>query len=545
MVIVKSDSVIKKIISNKSKTITGAAILLGAASFVSRIVGLVRDRIFAHQFGAGEILDVYYAAFKIPDVIYNFIILGALSAGLIPIFTSYYNKNKQDAFILINKLIYVLSLVILPISLIIYIFLPELVAYMVPGFTQSQQELTLSLSRVLLLSPIILGLSGIVGGVLQSLKQFAIYSLTPIVYNLGIIIGALIFYPMFGAIGLAYGVILGAFLHLFIQLPSLFKSGFRLGTPTKLLHPGVKEIATLMIPRMLALGANQFMLLAIIFFASTLGTGNITVFQFANNLQFFPVGIIGISFAVAAFPTLSERSAKNDVAGLARYVSQTTRQIIFAIIPFTVLLILLRAQIIRVVYGTGSFDWNATILTANTLAFFSFSLFAQSIVPLLTRAFYAIKDTITPLVSGVIAATITVATMWQFSDIFGVAGLALSFSLGSIVQLAFLWVSLRRQVGSLYEENILILILKISVGTLLMGITTQSLKLPIANLVDMTTFIGIFIQASIAGLTGLLLYVLSGYLLKIPEITILQKSIKNKFLKTKSLEGEITSPDLT
>lgn len=534
--------VIKRMFSSKTKTITGAAILLGAASFISRIVGVVRDRIFAHVFGAGEILDVYYAAFRIPDLVYNFIILGALSAGLIPIFTAHYTKDKKDAFAMISKLIYLLLLIILPISLLIFFFLPQIVPILVPGFTQEQHVLTVQLSRILLLSPIILGISGVISGVLQSLKQFAIYSVTPIVYNIGIIVGALVFYPIFGPIGLAYGVIIGAILHLSIQIPSLFRSGFRFATPFHLLHSGVIEIGKLMIPRMLALGANQFMLLAIIFFASTLGQGNITVFQFASNLQYFPVGIIGISFAIAAFPTLSERSANKDLTGLAKYVSQTTRQIIFIIIPCTILLILLRAQIIRVIYGTGSFDWTDTILTADTLAFFSLSLFAQSIVPLLTRAFYAVKDTITPLVSGVIAATITISTLWQFSDMFGVAGLALSFSLGSIVQLAFLWVMLHRKIGTLYEKNILKLMIKISIGTLLMGVATQYLKHPIAQYVDMTTFVGILTQAGIAGIAGLLLYIISGYFLRIPEITIFQKSIKNRFLKTKTVQGEIQNP---
>ena len=533
---------IKRIISKQSKTITGAAILLAGASFLSRFVGIARDRIFAHMFGASNVLDAYYAAFRIPDMVYNFVILGALSAGLIPVFTEYYKKNKKDSWLMINKLLYLFFIILIPVTILLQIFLPNIVPLVVPGFSAEQQTLTIQMSRILLFSPIILGVSGIVSGVLQSLKQFAIYSLTPIFYNVGIILGALLFTPFFGPIGLAYGVILGAFFHLFIQLPTFFGSGFKLSIPKNICHKGVNEIGKLMVPRMLALGTNQFMLIAITFFASSLGTGNITVFQFASNLQFFPVGIIGISFAVAAFPTLSQKSVEKDYKGISKYVSQTARQIIFAIVPCTILLIILRAQIIRVVYGSGSFDWQATISTADTLAFFSVSLFAQSVIPLLSRAFYALKNTTIPLVSGVIATIITIITAKQFSLLFGAPGLALAFSMGSIVQLAFLWVMLKRRIGSLQESNIITLFIKISIAALAMAITIQYLKTPLAAIINMQTFVGIFTQGLLSGTAGIAVYLIISAMLRVHELSILIKSIEKRFLKTKNIKTELLSP---
>ncbi|MCB9799000.1 murein biosynthesis integral membrane protein MurJ, partial [Candidatus Nomurabacteria bacterium] len=388
---------IKRLVSLQSKTITGAAIVLAAASFVSRVIGVIRDRIFAHSFGAGDVLDVYYAAFRIPDIVYNLVIVGALSAGFIPIFLKAYTKNKKEAWEMTNSLIHILGLALILVCALLYIFTPQLMHLVVPGFDDEKLSQTVILTRIMFLSPLLLGLSAIVSGVLQSLKSFFVYSLTPIVYNLGIIFGTVALVPHFGIVGLAYGVIIGACFHLLIQIPTLFAHGYRYQCLLNVKNRYLIDIGKLMIPRILTLGTVQLNLLVITILASTLGTGSVSAFNFANNLQHFPIGLIGISFAVAAFPVFSKLFAEENQEAFISHIVTTVKQILFFILPLTLIFLLLRAQIVRILLGSGAFDWGDTIMTANALAFFSLSLFAQCLVPLLIRAFYAMHNTWIPL----------------------------------------------------------------------------------------------------------------------------------------------------
>jgi putative peptidoglycan lipid II flippase len=534
---------IKRILTSQSKTITGAALVLGAASFVSRIIGVLRDRIFAQQFGVGEMLDVYYAAFRIPDLVYNLLIVGALSAGFIPVFMKAYVKNKKTAWQLTNSLLNIFFIGLLVASSVLYILMPYVVQMVVPGFSATALTDTVALSRIMLLSPIILGMSGVVSGVLQSVKSFFIYSLTPIFYNLGIIIGAIFFVPLWGITGLAYGVILGTLLHLAVQLPTLYHHGFRYKPTLDLKNKYLKEIGKLMIPRTLTLATHQLNLLVITIIASTLAVGSLTVFNFANNLQYFPVGIIGISFALAAFPTLSEYVAKGDLSSMVRHLSDTIRQIIFFIVPLSIIFLVLRAQIVRVVLETGEFNRIATITTANTLALFTLSLFAQCLIPLLTRAFYAMHNTWTPLVIAFIGVLINIIGSLVFKDMFGIAGLALAFSLAALIQLIMLWFALRKLVHTLHEEKIFKTIQKIAVAGMSMFVVMQYIKTPLASLVDMTQFWGIAVQGSVSCILGLLVYGGLSHLFKVEEMTHLLRTFHKKWLRLTRVESRVGEAD--
>lgn len=533
-----------KIFSSQSKTITGAAIILGAASFVSRLIGIIRDRIFAHMFGAGPELDVYYAAFRIPDLVYNLVIVGALSAGFIPVFTKLLNKDKKDAWLITNGIINILGLIIIALTFILYFFAPQIMSVLVPGFTSAQLETTIMLTRIMFLSPIILGLSSIVSGVLQSFKCFLIYALTPILYNIGIIFGAIFLVPNYGLKGLAYGVIIGALLHLTIQLPTFFKYGFKYKfvLPFKNIH--IKEILGTMLPRTLGLATTQLNLIAITMLASTIGVGSVAVFNLANNIQHFPIGIIGISFAIAAFPTLSALAGDNKINDLIANLTHTIRQIIFFIIPLTIIFLLLRAQIVRVLLGSGKFAWSDTILTANTLAFFALSLLAQSLIPLLIRAFFALKDTWTPFLIGFIGSLINIIVGLYLKEKLGISGLALAFSFSMTIQVALLWFMLRQKIGSLNESQMLQSFNKISIAALAMAIFIQLIKTPLASMVDMTKLWGIMTQGAVAGFAGLVIYAVICKLLNLEEMNQFQSSLKRKFVGFSHISrGEITEAD--
>lgn len=535
---------IKLFFSNQSKTITGAAIILGAASFVSRLIGIVRDRIFAHAFGAGAVLDSYYAAFRIPDLVYNLIIVGTLSAGFIPIFTELINKDKKDAWHVANTIINILGIGLAVICAVLFIFTPQMMPYLVPGFSAQDIDTTIMLTRIMFLSPILLGVSGIISSILQTFKSFLIYSITPIVYNIGIIIGALYFVPVMGIKGLAYGVILGALLHLSIQIPDLFRYGFRYELSFDLKNAYVKKIGKLMIPRALGLATTQLNLVAITILASTVGAGSIAIFNFANNIQHFPVGIIGISFAIAAFPTLSQLVAEGKIEQLSDNLSQAIRQILFFMVPLTIIFLLLRAQIIRVVLGSGEFNWSDTINTANTLAFFALSFFAQALSPLLMRAFFALHDTWTPFLIGMTSAVINIAAGFYLKNYLGVSGLALAFSISMAVQLALLWLILHKKIGNLQENKLMQSLNKISFAALIMAIFIQFIKNPLANLVDMTRLWGILTQGAVAGLLGLIIYGVLCHIFKLEEMTQLRASFEKRFLRINNVQsGELTEAD--
>jgi putative peptidoglycan lipid II flippase len=522
--------VVKKLLSSKAATISSAALILGLASFTSRLIGVVRNRIFAHEFGAGEALDIYYAAFKVPDFIYQLIILGALSAGFIPLFLRAYVQKKEYAWYLMNTVLSVFGVLLAAVSVLLFFTMPFLVPFIVPGFSEAAIAETVYLSRIMLLSPLILGVSGILGSALQALKHFLVYSLSPILYNLGIIIGAIFLVPHFGLKGLAFGVLIGAVLHVSILIPTVLHQGFSFKFQFKPKSKQFLELVKLMIPRSVAIATYQINFIIMTVFASTLAAGSITVFSFANDLQYFAVGIVGVSFAIAAFPTLSEHAAKQNGKAFIEHLVATIRKVTIFIIPIMICLLMLRAQIVRVVLGSGQFDWAATIATADALAMFSLSLFAQAMIPVLARAFYALHDTYTPLFIAIIGTLTNIVAAFLLKDILGISGLALAFSIGATIQFVLLWVALRHQTSTLNESVLLQLLYKISFATILMTVTIQSLKnwLGSEGMFDLTRFWGIFLQGLIAGIAGLIVYAGMMYLMKVPEIKELFAALSKK-----------------
>lgn len=535
----------KKIFSTSTNSITSAAALVAVFSLLSRVLGILRDRILAGQFGAGEITDVYYAAFRVPDLLFNLIVLGALSAGFIPVFTKLVknfslekkesNKNNKEAWDLASNVLNLLLLTLIFLSILGMIFTPQLVNVIVPGFSLELKVLTVKLTRIMFLSPIFLGISSVLGGILQSYKKFLAYSLAPVLYNLGIIFGILYLVPRFGNSGLAWGVILGAFLHMAIQIPSAVSSGFKYSFRLDLKSKYLKKIIRMMVPRTLALAISQINLLVITIIASTLMVGSLAIFNFANNLQSFPIGIFGISFAVAAFPVFSRLSNNNKE--LKNSFLKTFKQILFFIIPATILFITLRAQIIRVILGTGEFNWQDTILTIETLGFFSLSLFSQATIPLLVRVFYAKEDSKTPFYSALIAMVINIILSIYFSIILGISGLSLAFSIASVLNFVILWIVLSYRLEGLVSRNLIFSIIKMSLAAMAAGGTVQLAKVLVWPYIDMTTFIGVFTQGLVSGLAGLFVYIVLCYILKVEELKNIINNFKRK-ISWKKIETE-------
>lgn len=524
---------LRRILNSESKSITGAALLIGITTLMSRLIGIVRDRTFAHFFGAGAVMDAYYAAFKIPDLVYNLLIAGALTAGFIPIFTKlfYESADKSKAWRLASNIITIVAIVLLALAAIGMVTTPLLVKIIAPGFDNEQLKLVGMFTRIMFLSPLLLGISMVIGGILQSLRQFLLYSIAPIFYNLGIIFGVVVLRPWIGLSGLAWGVVLGAFLHLIIQSIGAHFSNYRWRWHLDLKDPETRLIGKLMIPRTMGLAMSQLNAVIVTVLASFLPIGSITVFNYANNIKDVPTGIIGISFAIAVFPLLSRLTAESNLTEFGARVSSTARQIIFLIIPISVCFLLLRAQIVRVVLGTGAFNWNATIQTADTLAFFSLGLFAQSLIPLFARAFYSLNNTKTPFVVGVISELLAIIGSLILMRPLGVAGLALANTVGAIFNMFVLVILLRKETAAIIDKKLLPMLFKVVTASVVMGSAIQILKYPLAKIFDQRYLWGIFGQGLVAGLIGIFIYGTICWLFKVDEMLLLQNSLRKRWLK--------------
>jgi putative peptidoglycan lipid II flippase len=479
------------------------------------MLGLVRDRLFASKFGAGDMLDAYYAAFRIPDFVFNLLILGALSSAFVPVFVKYLSKDKKDeAWKIANSLLNVLLLVTVIICGLLFVFMDKLVYLIAPGFDRENMELTVLLTRIMLISPVLFGISNIFSCILNSFKSFLTYSIAPILYNLGIIFGVIYLVPSYNILGLAYGVIIGALLHGLIQLPQVLRLGFRWKPSFNIFHAGVKEIAKLMVPRSIALAFNQINLWVVTVIASVIASGSVAIYNLANNLQSFPIGIFGVSFSIAAFPCLAEAAARNNKKLFREQFSKTFLKILFFVLPVSILMLLERAQIVRLILGAGNFDWNDTYLTAQSLGLFSLSIFAQSLIPLLARSFYSLSDTKTPVIISIISMVTNIIASLVLVNYMGVLGLALAFSIASFINMILLVLALKIKVGTLDEGEIFKQGTKIIVACLGMIIASYGMLYLLAEYVDMQTYLGVFLQALGAVLAGLIIYIVLGLILR-------------------------------
>ena len=454
----------------QTKNINTNALILGVSYFFSALLGLFRDRLLAGKFGAGMQLDVYFAAFRVPDFVYNILILGGLTIAFLPLFSEYFSKDKKEAWRMTNYLLNTFLFFLILISLILFIVTPWLVPWIFPGFGKEAIKLAIPLTRLLFLSPIFFGISNLFSGILHYFNRFFIYSLAPILYNLGIIFGILVLSPRFGIFGVGLGVIFGAFLHMLIQIPSAISCGFNYKFLFNFKYPALKRIFNLMMPRVFGVAAQQINLIVIVAIASTITAGSIAIFNFSNNLQGLAAGMVGVSFAVAIFPVLSRTFAQNQKEEFLQNFSLAFRRILLFIIPISILLFLLRTQIVALIYKTGKFNIEDVQLTSACLGLFAFSIFAQSLIPLLARGFFSFQDTKTPTLVSIFIITLNIILAFFFTqilsspgpfsnslgDFFGlevnkktsVIGLPLAFSLTAIFQFILLFFSFRKKIKS-------------------------------------------------------------------------------------------------
>ena len=530
-----------------------AAYVLALFTLASQILALVRDRILAHQFGAGHELDIYYAAFRIPDLLY------VLFASVLSVYVllPFVYRAKQDGDeagrLVLSQMFTIFLVVYIVVSITTIVIAPTLVTYFFPGFSATSYDEVVLLLRILLLQPLFLGISSLLGVITQLQHRFVIYAISPLVYNVGIILGAVVLYPLFGLVGLVLGVVFGALGHMAVQIPLVIRSQLAFTLVFNIDWKLMRQIAKVAVPRAVTLSLNQILLIVLVSLASLMSVGSVSVLQFAYNLQSVPLAIIGMSYSVAAFPTLAELLVQKKHQEFNNFVITALRHIIFWSLPIITLVVVLRAQIVRVLLGSGSFDWHDTRLTAAVLGLFVVSLTAQSFLLLLVRAFYAGGRTRIPFILtlvGTIVGSLSaygfyfyfqsssyfrylIANIFRLNDVSGteVLTLPLGFTIGVLVQVVLMMFFLTKTFGLslrlLGKEFIIALFAALSGG-----IFAYLTLIFVVEGINQETFIGIFIQGLSASIVGIGGIIATYYLLGSTELKEIHRSFKVKLFKT-------------
>jgi len=530
-----------------------AAYFLAVFALASQLLALVRDRLLAHNFGAGADLDIYYAAFRIPDLLFV-LFASVLSVYVLIPFVSkkIREKNDQAGGELLSQILTVFMLVYAVLGVACFCLAPYFIPRLFPNIVD--QHALINLTRILLLQPFFLGISNLFGVVTQLGHRFIIYAISPLLYNIGIILGILFLYPVFGLIGLGIGVVIGALLHWLIQLPFVYASDFKIRLNFHFNWQELGSIFMLSIPRAVTLSMQQILMLVLIIFASAMTAGSVSIFQFAYNLQSVPLAIIGVSYSVAAFPVLADLYSKALHKEFSVHILTAIRHIIFWSVPIIVLIIVLRAQFVRVVLGSGAFDWADTRLTAAVLAVLVVSLLAQSIYLIAVRAFYAAGETRIPFFVTLFCSALTILfayvsiAFYDYNESFRVLvtnTLRLDNVIGSeILAIAFGY-SLAMLVQAIFIIVLLSSKLKISLRPLIQPLWHAALAALVGGLaayvtlnfvvegVDQNKFIGVFIQGLLAGLAGLMGVIMTYVYFRSVEFHEIYTSFHRKLLKVK------------
>jgi putative peptidoglycan lipid II flippase len=503
--------------SQSSLHITRATLLIAVFSLLSRFLGLVRDRLLAGTFGAGDVLDVYTAAFRIPDLLYNLLILGTLSAAFIPVYLETVSEDETKARKLAVTVLNATALVMGGLAFALMVLAPVIVPLVVPGFSSEKQMQTVLLTRIMMLSPFFFSVSSVFSSLLNASRRFVLVAALPLLYNGAIILGLLVLYPLMGIFGLGVGVALGAFLHMVVQIPQVWKLGISWNFSLDRHMPQFRRVVRTFLPRVVGMDSSQISFFISSIVGSLLPAGTIAIYSLAFNLQAVPLGVIAVSFATVAFTLLSEAAVSKDWDKFKAVFQSNFSQILFFIVPLATLLLVLRAQIVRLVLGSGQFGWDDTIRTLTALGFFSLSLFSQSLVPLFSRAFYALGNTVTPVYCGLGSAAVNIAAALILGPRLGVSGLALAFSLASIVNFVSLFVSFELKYGNIVDGQLIYKLEKIAAATLLAGIAAYGTLYAADPFVDTARVLGLLLQTLLAAVAGVGVYLATGALMGVEE----------------------------
>jgi len=523
-----------QLLTKQQTNILSAAFVLMSTVLLSQILGLVRQRLLVATFGASNVAGSYLYATRWPELLFQLIIAGALSSAFIPIFSQYIGKgNNEKGHDFASNLISIGLGIFIPLSVIIMIFADFFAYISAPGLDSTQLVLVATMMRIMVLGQLLFIIASFLSAILQSYNRFFIPGIALSLYNLGIIIGILTLSHSMGIYSAAWGVVIGAFLYVLIQLPFMKSIHFHYRFYVSFADRGIREVMRLMWPRTISLTITQlgvFLLGAVVSLIHD-GARNYLLFDYAQILAFAPVTLLGVTIAQASFPVLS-RQKENLKAFNATFIT-SFNQMLYLILPVSVLFLVLRIPLVRLVYGASAVDWQATVLTGRTVAFFSISIFAQALLQLVLRAFYALHDTKIPLVVSGITTMLMVylsylsVTFFHFG-IFGVAG---SYSLCIILNLSVLLLLLHIKTGGFITREFTFSIAKIFTASFF---TAFALYIPIKLLdrlvFDTTKTVNLLILTGISSAIGTGLYLFLTWLFNVHEAStylLLFKKIGN------------------
>ncbi len=506
----------------RQKSTTTAAFVLLIAYILSMGLGLLRDRLLYAKFYSCCTLklDVYNAAFRIPDLLFSLLVTGALSAAFIPVFWEYWIKNKLEAYRLASSVIASLWILFLVIGSLMFIFVYPVCKLIAPGFSPEQLLLMGKLTRIMLFAQAFFILSNFASGILQAQKRFLLPAIAPIAYNLSIISGIILFADKLGIFAPVLGVILGAFFHFLVQFPSLLFLGFKFVLPKNIFNPGSKKVLKLMAPRTLALGLGEIESTLPVFLASSLLPGNLSLFYLSQHLYVIPVRLFGITLGQAVFPHFSQLWAENQLPSFKRKLVIALHQVFYLTSFVTVIMLVLRVPLVRLLFGSKQFPWVATIITGRLLAFLSPAILAQAGVQILARAFYSLQDTKTTFFVALFSLLINIII--SFSGVYllnwGIYSLAIAISLASLFQFLSLFFILLIRVNHFNQEIKINLSFfsKLIIANFFAGFTAWLLMRSLDKWVfDTSRVTGLLLLSLISFFGALIVYIFSSRLLKI------------------------------
>lgn len=539
----------KKWLEKQQTTILSAAIIITSANIVSSLSGLAREWLLINKFfnteASKEAYEALLIAFQVPDMMFQLIVLGALSAAFIPVFSNLKKQNEEEALKMSGIVLNLLLLTFIAASVIIFIFAYPITAWRTgAGFSETQIQIAANLTRVMLLAQIFFAISNMLSGVLQAYQRFILPSIAPILYNLGIVLGVYLFAPQLGIYAAGIGVCLGAFIHMIIQVPLARKMGFRTVFSLDFKFPGVRDLFRLIPARTLTIGIGEVQKLGLAFFATSVGNLSFVVIRLASLLITIPIRLFGTPIGQASLPFLSHEATEKDLSRFRNLVIQSLNQITFFAFPASALILILRVPLVRLIFGTKNFPWAMTLTTSRTVAIISLSIAAQAMVQLLIRSFYALKDTRTPLyiaLSTVAFFFVSTVLITHFTSL-GILGIAIMIALTAIVEIAIFLFALHRKIGGIIGKEFVVPQLKMIVASFLM---TVALYLPFKVLDELVfntsktiELIGLTI---VTGTIGMLVYIYFAIVLNIEELKILTTLLSSlgKWRKTLARSEEI------
>jgi putative peptidoglycan lipid II flippase len=503
-------------------SIARASAIMIVTLVASRVLGWLRLSVIGAHFGETPELDAFWAAFKIPDAIFGLVVAGALASAFIPVFTSYLAREREDeAWHVASSVMNSVLLLLVGFSVVMWIAAPFVVPTFVAPFHDPQQiALTVDLTRIMLLSPIFMGLSSLTTGILNSYRQFLSSATAPLVYNLVIILFTQFGYPFLGIHAVAIGVVVGALVMWLVQLPELTFRRTRYSFSLDLSHSGVRDVLRLAGPRTLALGAVQIVFFVDTYLAVGMPEGSLTALVYANQLLLLPLGVFSIAISAAVFPTLSHYASLGQVGRMRDTVQQAIRWILFLTLPTAIVMIVLRRPIVNLLFQYGSFGPEARELTQAAFLFYSLGLAGHALVQILARVYFASRDTQTPLALTLISIGLNVVLSVTLAPFLGINGLALANSIATLVEAALLFILLASR-ARLRLVGLGVSTLKQISASLLMGVAMfgfiRVTNLPFDLFVDPPKLVLAF-QTILAAAVGGLVYLAAAYVMQIGEL---------------------------